>query len=72
MFRAATLLAALMVAGLMLADSASAQQTSKGRHRPSAASAKLEASCKQQANAQKLNFTARLNFLESCMKGKPK
>jgi hypothetical protein len=72
MFRAASVLAALLVTGLMLAATASAQDSSKKRHRLTPAELKQEASCKKQANAQKLNFTARLNFLESCMKGKPK
>jgi hypothetical protein len=73
MFRAANLFAALLVASVLLPAAASAQQQSKGQHHPpTAAMVRNESDCKRQADAQKLTFTARLNFLEDCLSHKPK
>jgi len=71
MVRAKWALAALLIASVGIPAAAWAQTSPYSkRHHPSAAMARREAACKQQANAQNLHFEARLNFLNDCMRHK--
>jgi hypothetical protein len=73
MSRLACLLATFLIAVILFPHPASAAaEPQTDRHAMSGAMARKEAACKKQANAQKLNFTSRLDFLEGCMKDKPK
>jgi hypothetical protein len=73
MSRVACLLATFLIAGILLPDPASAAaKSSTGRHAMSGAMVRKEAACRKQADAQKINFTARIDFLEGCMRSKSK